>query len=243
MVSDNKKREVMLPDYDRLFADQAEKYDLFVASEDFQGNLLQTLKRVGHLNREQTVADLGTGTGRMAFLLAPIVRHVYGIEPVAGMQRVADAKKQRLGVKNVDFLPGEHTDIPLPDNSIDLIIEGWAFLHAFTYTYPEWRSEFAYIVREMKRILRPRGAVVLIETMGTLHVWNEIPSRTAELYEYFEKELDLKKMIIRTDYKFSNLEEAVDFGTFFFGDEVGAEIRQIGEPIVPEATAIWYGKI
>ncbi len=233
----------MLPNYDVLFADQAEKYDRFIAREDFQGSLLQTLKRVGRLNREQTVADLGAGTGRIAFLLAPIVRHVYGIEPVAGMQQVAELKKHRLGVKNVDFLPGEHADIPLPDNSIDLIIEGWSFLYAFTYAYPEWRSEFEYIVREMKRILRPRGAIVLIETMGTLHVWSEIHSRTAELYEYFEMELGLKKTIIRTDYKFSNLEEAVDLGTFFFGDEVGAEIQQIGEPIVPEATAIWYGKI
>lgn len=186
---------------------------------------------------------MGTGTGRIAFLLAPIVRHVYGIEPVAGMQRVAESKKQKLGIKNVDFLPGEHKDIPLPDNSIDLIIEGWSFLHTFFSAYPDWRSEFAAIVREMKRILRPRGTLVLIETMGSLHIWNEVPGRTAELYNYFEKELCLKKTEIRTDYKFSNLEEAIDFGTFFFGDETGAEIEQIGESIVPEATAIWHGKV
>jgi ubiquinone/menaquinone biosynthesis C-methylase UbiE len=146
----------MLPDYDLLFANQAEKYDCFVAAEDFQGNLLQSLKRLGRLNREQTVADLGSGTGRIAFLLAPIVRHVYGIEPVGGMLRVSESKKHRLGVKNVDFLPGEHKDIPLPDNSIDLIVEGWAFLRVFSSTDPEWRSEFEAIVQEMKRILRPR---------------------------------------------------------------------------------------
>ena len=233
----------MLPDYDHLFADQAEKYDLFVSAEDFQGNLLQTIKKIGRLTREQTVADLGTGTGRIAILLAPIVRHVYGIEPVGGMLRVAESKKQRFGIKNVDFLPGEHRDLPLPNNSIDLIIEGWAFLRAFCFAYPEWRSEFEAIVLEMKRILRPRGTVILIETMGSLHIWDEVPIRTAELYDYFEKQLGLKKIIIRTDYKFSNIEQAVDLGTFFFGDETGAEIQQIGELIIPEATAIWYGKI
>jgi ubiquinone/menaquinone biosynthesis C-methylase UbiE len=233
----------MLPNYDLLFADQAEKYDRFVAAEDFQGNLLQTLKRMGHLNREHSVADLGTGTGRIAFLLAPIVRHVYGIEPVGGMLRVAELKKQKLGIKNTDFLPGEHRDIPLPDNSIDLIIEGWAFLRVFASTYPEWRSEFEAILQEMKRILRPRGYVVLIETMGSLHIWNEAPGQTAELYRYFEEELNLKKIIIRTDYKFASIEEAVDFGTFFFGDKVGIEIGLLGEPTVPEATAIWHGKI
>jgi ubiquinone/menaquinone biosynthesis C-methylase UbiE len=233
----------MLPNYDLLFADQAEKYDRFVAAEDFEGNLFHSLKQIGRLNREQTIADLGTGTGRIAFLVAPIVRHVYGIEPVGGMLRVSESKKQRLGVKNVDFLPGEHKDIPLPDNSIDLIIEGWSFLRAFSCAYPEWRTEFEAIVPEMKRILRPRGTVILIETMGSLHIWDEVPGETAVLYDYFEKELCLKKTIIRTDYKFSNIEEAVDFGTFFFGDEIGADILQIGDPIVPEATAIWHGKV
>ena len=233
----------MLPDCDELFANHAEKYDRLVAAEDFQGNLLRTLRQYGRLNREQTVADLGTGTGRMAYLVAPLVRHVYGIEPVGGMRLVAESKKQRLCVKNVDFLPGEHKDIPLPDNSVDLIIEGWAFLKAFYSTYPEWRAEFEAIVPEMKRILRHGSVVVLIETMGSLHIWKEVPARTVLLYDYFEKELGLKKTVIRTDYKFSSIEEAVDLGTFFFGDEIGAEIQKGGDPIVPEATAIWHGKI
>jgi hypothetical protein len=79
--------------------------------------------------------------------------------------------------------------------------------------------------------------------MGSFHIWNEVPIQTAELYNYFEKELCLKKTIVRTDYRFANLEEAVDLAGFFFGDEIGAEILQAGEAIVPEATAIWYGKL
>lgn len=233
----------MLPDYDLLFADQAEKYDRFIAAEDFQGNLLRTLKQICHLNREQSVGDLGSGTGRIAFLLAPFVRHVYGIEPIAGMQRVAEQKKQALGVRNVDFLPGEHRDTSLPDNSVDLIVEGWAFQHAFLASSSEWHSEFLAIVQEMKRVLRPRGTVAFIETMGSFHVWTEVPCQTAELYGFFEKELCLKRTVIRTDFKFSNAEEAADLGTFFFGDEVGAEILRAGEPTIQEATAIWYGKL
>jgi len=231
------------PDYDLIYADQAEKYDRFIAAEDYQGNLLRTLKQVCRLSREQSVADLGSGTGRIAFLLSPYVRHVYGVEPVSGMQRVAEAKKLALGVKNIDFLPGEHRDTSLPDNCIDLVIEGWAFLHAFQNTYSEWRTEFEAIAREMRRVLRPRGTVALIETMGSFDIWNEVPSKTSELYSYFERELGLKKTIVRTDYEFANLEEAVDFGTFFFGEEIGTQIAEAGEPNVPEATAIWHGKL
>ena len=233
----------MLPDYDALFANQAEKYDRFVAAEDFEGNLLRTLKQLGHLNREQVVADLGSGTGRLAFLVAPIVRHVYGIEPVAGMRLVAESKKRSLNAKNVDFLSGEHKDIPLPDNSVDLIIEGWSFLTAYYSAHSEWHEEFEVIAQELRRILRHHGTVLLIETMGSLHIWEKVPAETDVLYDYFEKELGLKRTIIRTDYKFCTKEDAVDLGTFFFGDEVGAEIQQIGEPIVPEATAIWHGKM
>jgi ubiquinone/menaquinone biosynthesis C-methylase UbiE len=231
------------PDYDNMFANQAEKYDRLVTAEDFQGNLLHMLTGMGLLNRDQAVADLGTGTGRVAFLLAPIVRHVYGIEPVGGMLRVAEAKKVKLGVRNVDFLPGEHKDTSLPAKSVDVIVEGWAFLRAYRCTCPDWRNEFEAILKEMKRILRHRGVLILIETMGSLNIWDEVPSAVTELYQYFEKELGLRKTIIRTDYRFADVEEAVDLGSFFFGDEVGAEIRRIGNSIVPEATAIWHGRL
>jgi ubiquinone/menaquinone biosynthesis C-methylase UbiE len=165
------------------------------------------------------------------------------MEPVAGMRVVAESKKRRLDVKNVDFLSGEHKDIPLPENSVDLIIEGWSFLTAYYSSYSEWHAEFEAIVLEMKRILRHQGTVIFIETMGSLHIWEEVPAQTNALYEYFEKELGLKKAIIRTGYKFCNKEDAVDLGKLFFGDEVGAEIQEIGEPVVPEATAIWHGRM
>jgi ubiquinone/menaquinone biosynthesis C-methylase UbiE len=231
------------PDYDHLFANQAEKYDRLVSAEDYQGNLLHTLTGMGLLHRDHAVADLGTGTGRVAFLLAPLVRHVYGIEPVGGMLRVAEEKKQKLGVRNVDFLPGEHKDTSLPAKSIDVIVEGWAFLRAYRCSYPDWRTEFEGIVAEMRRILRSHGVVILIETMGSLQLWDAVPEGVIELYRYFEKELGLRKTVIRTDYRFCDVEEAADLGNFFFGDEIGEEIRRIGDRVVPEATAIWHGKL
>jgi hypothetical protein len=79
--------------------------------------------------------------------------------------------------------------------------------------------------------------------MGSLHIWDEVPAQAAILYNYFEKELGLKKTTIRTDYRFADIEQAVDLSTFFFGDEVGAEMKQTVDPIMPEATAIWHGRI
>jgi ubiquinone/menaquinone biosynthesis C-methylase UbiE len=90
----------MLPNYDVLFADHAEKYDRFVAAEDYKGNLLRAMRQVGRLSRGQAVADLGTGTGRIAFLLCPNVRHVCEVEPAGGTKLAAETKKQDLGIKN-----------------------------------------------------------------------------------------------------------------------------------------------
>lgn len=233
----------MRPDYDSLFANQADAYDRFVSAEDYQGHLLESLLGLGLITKATTIADLGTGTGRVAFLLAPHASHVYGIEPVQGMLAVAEQKKRDLAIPNIDFLPGEHKAIPLPDHSVDLIVEGWAFLRAFTVKYPAWRPEFDCIIPEMRRILRPSGHVVLIETMGSGQIWTEAPGRVAELYRYFENELKLTRTTIRTDYRFASAKDAVDMFTFFFGDELTAQVRSAGSNIIPEATAIWHGEL
>jgi ubiquinone/menaquinone biosynthesis C-methylase UbiE len=165
-----------MPDYKDIFTNQAPKYDVFVSAEDYQGNLIAAIKDLCGPMTGHTVADLGSGTGRMSFLLAPLVGQVYGIEPSAGMRQTAESKRVRLGIRNMEFLEGEHKAVPLPDECIDLVVEGWAFLAAFMTTYPDWRKELEAIFAEVRRILKPNGKVVLIETMGTFHMWDRVPA-------------------------------------------------------------------
>jgi ubiquinone/menaquinone biosynthesis C-methylase UbiE len=232
-----------VPDFDHIFNYQADKYDRLVMAEDHRGTLVRTLNDLSVLRPDVTVADLGTGTGRVAFLVAPHVRHVYGVEPVAAMRKVAEDKAKNGRIPNVSFLEGEHKSIPLPGQSVDLIVEGWAFLRAYRVSYPEWRTEFAAIRREVHRVLGKSGPVVLIETMGSVSLWDQAPEGVRELYEYFEEEWGLSRRVIRTDYRFRSLAEAVDLGGFFFGEEMGETIRKLGDRIVPEATGIWYGQL
>jgi ubiquinone/menaquinone biosynthesis C-methylase UbiE len=232
-----------VPDYDFIFNHQASKYDRLVMAEDYQGNLIRTMNDLGLLSKEAVVADLGSGTGRVAFMIASHVFHVYGVEPVAAMRQFAQAKTASTSITNTDFLPGEHKDLPLADGSVDLITEGWAFLRAFRTSLSNWRSEFAAIRREMLRILRPAGSVFLIETMGSFDLWKEAPDSIKPLYTYFSEEWGLMSRVIQTDYQFQDLSEAVDLGSFFFGDEIGKAIQAKGDPVVPEATIVWYGRL
>lgn len=232
-----------MPDYDHIFNHEPAKYDRLVMAEDYQGKLAKAVLDVMEVDSTATVADLGSGTGRVAFLVAPHVRQVYGVEPVAAMREFAQNKAAKDGIRNVHFLSGEHKRLPLADESVDAIVEGWAFLRAYRTSFPEWRAEFQSIWDEARRVLRPGGTIAVIETMGTFDLWNSVPEAISPLYDHFETEMKLSKVLVRTDYRFQDLQEAVDLGGFFFGEEIGAAIGTKGSPIVPELTAVWHGRL
>ncbi|MGH7183474.1 MAG: arsenite methyltransferase [Nitrospiraceae bacterium] len=73
----------------------------------------------------ETVLDLGSGGGIDVLLSARRVGptgKVYGLDMTDEMLDLARANQARAGVTNVEFLKGDIEHIPLPDNSIDLII-------------------------------------------------------------------------------------------------------------------------
>jgi SAM-dependent methyltransferase len=73
----------------------------------------------------ETVLDLGSGGGIDVLLSARRVGpsgKVYGLDMTDEMLELARANQAKAGVTNVEFLKGDIEHIPLPDNSIDLII-------------------------------------------------------------------------------------------------------------------------
>ncbi|MGQ0809940.1 MAG: arsenite methyltransferase [Nitrospiraceae bacterium] len=77
------------------------------------------------LNPGETVLDLGSGGGIDVLLSARRVGpngKVYGLDMTDEMLALARENKEKAGLDNVEFLKGEIEDIPLPDNSIDVII-------------------------------------------------------------------------------------------------------------------------
>ena len=73
----------------------------------------------------ERVLDLGSGGGIDCFLAAQQVGdegHVYGLDMTDDMLELARANKDKLGLTNVEFVKGEIEDIPLPENSVDVVI-------------------------------------------------------------------------------------------------------------------------
>ena len=102
---------------------------------------------VAGLVKEHAVVDLGAGTGKLTRLLAPRFDRVIAVEPADPMRRILEAL-----CPTVEAIAGAAHAIPIATASVDAIFAAQAF-HWFT----DDRS-----VAEMTRILRPRGAVVLM---------------------------------------------------------------------------------
>jgi hypothetical protein len=96
-------------------------------------------------------------------------------------------------------------------------------------------------MREMERVLRPNGTIVLFETLGTGQEHPMPPNeRFASLYQALEKEYGFTHTWIRTDYRFGSLEEKERLLTFFFDQsmlDAGVHTKDV---IYPECTGVWW---
>jgi len=129
-----------------LFADRQQIY------EDFRPGYPEAAVRLirEHIGPEAVVADVGSGTGKLAVLLAPHVKLLYALEPSAQMRRMLALRTESF--PQVQAMSATAERIPLPDGSVDAITVAEAY-HWFDNE--ETRAEF-------RRILRPGGHVFLL---------------------------------------------------------------------------------
>jgi SAM-dependent methyltransferase len=106
---------------------------------------------LAQLHEGDTVLDLGSGGGIDVLLSAKRVGatgKVYGLDMTDEMLALANENKRRAGADNVEFLKGEIESIPLPDNSVDVIISNCVI---------NLSADKAQVLREAFRVLKPGG--------------------------------------------------------------------------------------
>ena len=93
----------------------------------------------------------------------------------------------------------------------------------------------------MKRVLRPGGTVIIVETLGTGSEEPHPPTEAlAAYYALLEREHGFSRIWIRTDYRFASLPEAEDLTRFFFDDDLADRVATEELVVLPECTGIWY---
>ncbi|MFI5263530.1 MAG: class I SAM-dependent methyltransferase [Candidatus Kapaibacterium sp.] len=152
----------MIFDNKTIFNALAEQYDAY--RPHYPPEALLFLVTLGELDGTSDVADIGTGTGRLAIELAKYVRLVYAVDTASVMLDQLQIAAEEAGLSNIRTIeaPGEATG--LQNESLDMVTLAQSF---------HWMDKSSSL-KEASRILKPKRPLVLL--------WNQVTNTQEKYY-------------------------------------------------------------
>ncbi len=174
----------------RYFADHAPEWDrirsLHVAEDTVEAAVLDVIGP----GRIDAALDLGTGTGRMLELIAPLAERAVGVDQSPAMLNVARARLERAGLRNTQLRQGDIYALPVERDRYDLVV-----IHRVLH----YLDDPARAIREAARVVRPAGRLIVVdfaphthEFLREQHAHRRLGFAATEVAEFMrESDLDL----------------------------------------------------
>jgi ubiquinone/menaquinone biosynthesis C-methylase UbiE len=234
------KPETIENRWDILYRDYPEVYEAFARvratpTKDF-GKMFGV--------KGKTVVDVACGTARSTFAFAPYALKVIGVEPEEVMLRIARENLKSSRFQNVIFKKGSSDKIPMPDNSVDVVV---AFTSASFFN----AENIQRYVREAERVLVHSGSVYSIDVApgwygGELAPVILGPSRRQKRIDYdfvrdeVFKALGFKYKDFYSTRQFDSLEQIISTYGFIFGKKIIAYLKENNKTKVKWKTRMYH---
>jgi len=191
---------------------------------------------LAELKPGETVLDLGSGGGIDVLLSARRVGptgKAYGLDMTDEMLVLAEENKRKSGLTNVEFLKGEIENIPLPDNSVDVIISNCVI---------NLSGDKDRVLKEAFRVLKPGGRFAVsdivvrgnvpAEIKKNMELWVGCVAGALSDYEYVAKLA--KAGFDKIDIEPTRVYSIEDARAFLSGQglEVDALAREVGDKFI-----------
>ena len=149
------------------------------------------------INPNNVVVDFGCGPGYYTIELAKKAKKVIAVDLSPEMLEKAQNKAEKAGVKNIQFLQSEGTNIQLEAISVNLILLATVF-------HEVGNSEV--VLKEFSRILKPEGKLIIVEVVKK-GIFPGAPVQNPEA---------VKAEIEAGNFKLEQMQPYKRYGIFFF---------------------------
>ena len=193
-------------------------YEVFSIAEDYPNKIYECLlPKI----KDKIVLDLGSGTGKFMQKFYNETSKYYGLDLSKEQLNIA---KRKVNNDSVEFICCSAENIPLPDNSIDVIISTWVL---GTILEVDRRNK---VLDEMKRVLKNDGNIYLVENDigGEFEeIRNRYPDikRTKGYNDWIESHGFVCENRFETYFKFKNKEQAKKVFSNIWGEKIGSKVK------------------
>jgi len=152
------------------------------------GEHITRYESVADLVRGKVILDIASGSGYGSYIMAEHAKKVYGVDVD---QSSVDYASRNYKHANIEYRIGSAEEIPLDDNSVDVVV---------TFETLEHIQNYEKFIQEIKRVTKPDGFAIISTPNDP-----EFPEDNHfHLHEFQEKELEelLKKYFKYTDFSY-----------------------------------------